>query len=61
MLDTKELKNRIKGEVLTDEETLARYSVDASIFEVKPQAVVFPKDAEDVKSLVRFVDGEKER
>jgi len=50
-----QLKKTIKGDVLTDEETLASYSHDASLFEVKPQVVVFPKDEEDVKALVRFV------
>lgn len=51
----KELKKTIKGDVLTDEETLASYSHDASLFEIKPQVVVFPKDEEDVKALVKFV------
>ena len=50
-----ELKNLIKGDVLTDKVTLKMYSHDASLFEVKPHVVVFPKDEEDVKSLVRFV------
>ena len=38
-----ELKNIIKGDVATDEKTLDKYSRDASIFEVQPKAVVFPK------------------
>lgn len=59
MLDLNSIKNFVKGDVETGEETLKRYSTDASIFEVKPQAVVFPKDAEDVKNLVRFVHKEK--
>ena len=56
-----ELKNRIKGDVATDEETLDKYSRDASIFEVQPKAVVFPKDVKDVKSLVKFVNENKEK
>ncbi|MDO8583437.1 MAG: FAD-binding oxidoreductase [bacterium] len=52
---TQQLKDIIKGDVLTDEETLKLYSHDASLFEVKPQAIVFPKDATDVKALVKFV------
>lgn len=55
-----ELKDTIKGEVLTDEETLKHYSTDASIFEVKPQVVVFPKDTEDLKNLVKFVSEKKQ-
>lgn len=50
----KEIQALIKGEVANDEETLKRYSRDASLFEVKPQLVVFPKDKEDLKHLVLF-------
>ena len=50
-----ELKRSIKGDVLWDDETLNTYSHDASLFEVKPQVVVFPKDDEDVQNLVKFV------
>lgn len=38
-----------------DAATLSTYSHDASLFEVKPQVVVFPKDEKDVEALVRFV------
>jgi len=55
-----ELKDRIKGDVLVDKKTLQEYSRDASIYEVKPQVVVFPKDIEDVKNLVNFVNQKKE-
>lgn len=51
-----ELKLGFKGEVLNDEETLKTYSRDASIFEVKPQVVVFPKDESDLTFLVNFVN-----
>lgn len=54
------LKQLIKGEVATDEATLAEYSADASIFQVRPKAVVFPKDASDVAALVRYVKEHKE-
>ena len=56
-----DLKNRIKGDVATDEETLDKYSRDASIFEVRPKAVLFPKDVEDLKNLVKFVNENKEK
>ncbi len=49
------LKKEVTGEVLVDEETLMTHSHDASLFEVKPQAVVFPKTEEDVQKLVKFV------
>ncbi|MBI2031644.1 MAG: FAD-binding oxidoreductase [Candidatus Levybacteria bacterium] len=54
-----ELRTTIKGDVLNDEQTLSTYSHDASLFEVKPQVVVFPKDEEDVKNLVAFVNKHK--
>ena len=54
-----QLKKTIKGDVLTDGETLQTYSHDASLFEVKPKAVVFPKDEEDIKALVKFVNDNK--
>lgn len=50
-----ELKELIKGDVETDEATLTENSHDASLFEVKPQAVVSPKDNDDVEKLVQFV------
>ncbi len=51
-----ELQKIVKGEVLDDEETLKTYSRDYSIFEVKPQVVVFPKGEDDVKKIVEFVN-----
>ena len=50
-----DLKGIIKGEVQEDEKTLGKYSTDASLFKIRPRVVVFPKDAEDIKALVRFV------
>ncbi len=54
-----ELKTKIKGDVDITDETLMKYSHDASLFEVKPQVVVFPKDSEDVQNLVKFVNDHK--
>ncbi|OGH02627.1 MAG: hypothetical protein A2798_03240 [Candidatus Levybacteria bacterium RIFCSPHIGHO2_01_FULL_37_17] len=54
-----ELKTVIKGDVSFDDETLKTYSHDASIFEVKPKVVVFPKDVDDLKALVKFVNEHK--
>ena len=56
---TAEIKKFFKGEVLNDEETLANYSHDASLFELKPQVVVFPKSVDDIKNLVKFVSENK--
>lgn len=44
-----------KGDIADDPQTLKIYSRDASLFEVKPSLVVFPKDSEDVEALVAFV------
>lgn len=41
-----------KGEISTDQELLKFYSHDASLFEMMPQAVVFPKDAADLQQLI---------
>ena len=54
-----ELAKIFKGEVDTAPETLEFYSHDASLFELKPQAVLFPKDANDVKTVVKFVGENK--
>jgi len=49
-----DLKKLIQGDVLGDEATLKKYSRDASLFEVMPQVVVYPKNVEDIKKLVTF-------
>ncbi len=56
---TEELKKVVKGEVLDDQKTRDAYSKDYSIFELEPQAVVFPRDAADVEALVRFASEKK--
>lgn len=56
-----EIQNFFKGEVEDSEETLVKYSHDASLLEVKPKLVVFPKDSEDVKNLVKWVSENKEK
>lgn len=50
------LKDVFKGDLDTSEETLNIYSHDASLFEIKPRIVVFPKDSDDIKSLVNWVN-----
>ena len=54
-----EILKFFKGDVEDGEEILKTYSHDASLFEVKPKLVVFPKDSEDVKNLVRWVSENK--
>src|SRR3989344_8174505 len=50
-----EIRALVKGEVFDDPETLKKYSTDASLFQVWPRLVIWPKDKEDIKRLVKFV------
>lgn len=50
-----ELKKAITGKVLFDNDTLEKYSKDASIFKIKPEIVIYPKNADDIKQIVRIV------
>ena len=54
-----ELSNVIEGEIFDDEETLKKYSRDASLLEVRPSLVIWPKNKEDIKKVVRFVSENK--
>lgn len=56
-----ELTKIFKGDIDTTEETREFYSHDASLFELKPQVVAFPKDVDDIKSLVKFVMQNKQQ
>jgi FAD/FMN-containing dehydrogenase len=53
------LKVSFKGDIDISEETLKTYSKDASLFEIKPSVVMFPKDSEDIKTLVKWVNENK--
>ncbi len=56
-----DIASLIKGDVADDAETLKKYSRDTSIFERTPSIVVFPKDAEDVSAVVKYVHDAKGR
>ena len=45
----------IKGDVLDDQETRTAFSRDTSIFTMMPEVVVYPKDADDVVAVTKFV------
>lgn len=49
-----DLQKVFSVEILDDSETLEKYSKDASIFKVSPKAVIFPKDSEDIKQIVKY-------
>lgn len=49
------------GELKDDAATKEFYSHDASLFEIKPQLVVAPKDSRDVQTLVKTVAANKKK
>jgi FAD/FMN-containing dehydrogenase len=53
------VKNGFKGEL--DDTAASRdiYSHDASMFELRPELIVFPKDAKDIETLVGLVSKKK--
>ncbi len=55
------IQNIVKGEVDDSQLTKEAYSHDASMFEMNPEVVVSPRDADDIKNLVKFVTEEKIR
>lgn len=50
-----EIQAIIAGKVDTSEEAREFYSHDASMFELKPQVVVYAKNSNDIQSIVHFV------
>ena len=57
-MNTETLKKTFLGEIATDAETLDLYSHDASLFEVRPLMVAFPRNSADVQNLVKWVNTE---
>ena len=47
---------KIKGEVFTDLEHKVIYSTDASAYRETPVGVAYPKDEEDIVSIVKFAE-----
>jgi FAD/FMN-containing dehydrogenase len=54
-----ELRGLLTGDISTLEADLEKASRDTSLFYVRPQIVVFPKDKDDLIRLVRFVHEKK--
>ncbi len=50
----RELREQLEGEVRFDDVTRAIYSTDASIYQIKPQAVVIPKSKQDIIRTVKL-------
>ena len=49
-----DLRGIVAGEVLCDDASRALYASDASLFEVRPLAIVRPRSAEDVAATVAW-------
>ena len=58
-MDLQQQLQTLGCEVSTDEHDLQEHSKDASLFSVKPSIVVFPRNAQDLKTLVHFVNNNK--
>ncbi|KND48149.1 MAG: oxygen-dependent FAD-containing oxidoreductase [Parcubacteria bacterium C7867-006] len=56
-----EIKKDFKGDVENSEEILKKYSRDASLFEIKPKLVLFPKSSSDVQNAVKWLNKNKEK
>ena len=50
-----DLKLFVKGRVLIDDESIEKASRDASIFYVRPEVVVVPRDLKDLQNIVYYV------
>lgn len=50
------IKKVIKGDIQNSPAVLDQYSRDASLFEVKPQLIISPKNSKDLQNLVKFVN-----
>src|SRR5438552_16508387 len=48
-----ELRGQIAGEVRFDDMTRGLYSTDASIYQISPVGVVFPKSPADVRAVIK--------
>ncbi len=55
-----ELQKILKGDVSVSDVDRETYARDTSLFYVKPEIVVFPKDKEDLQELVKFVSKKKD-
>jgi hypothetical protein len=49
-----ELKSKVEGEVRFDPVSRALYSTDASVYQIQPVGVVFPRNREDICAAWRF-------
>ena len=48
------LKSSLSGDLLDGQFDRGRYSTDASIYQIMPEAVVLPKTVEDIQKTIQF-------
>lgn len=53
------LSKLIQGDIENTPEILNSHARDASIFQVMPELIIFPKNSEDIKQIVRYVAEQK--
>lgn len=49
-----DLQKEFAGEIMVDDAVRLMYATDASAYREKPVAVVFPKNKDDIKALIKF-------
>lgn len=52
----KELRNKMEGELFTDDLMKALYATDASVYRKMPLAVAYPKNVKDLRLLIEFAN-----
>ncbi|MFH2096630.1 MAG: FAD-binding and (Fe-S)-binding domain-containing protein, partial [Bacteroidota bacterium] len=54
-----DLRNKLEGDIFTDESSLLMYATDASAYREKPLAVIRPKQEEDIRKIILFAGENK--
>ncbi|MEP5616950.1 MAG: FAD-binding oxidoreductase, partial [Flavobacteriaceae bacterium] len=52
----KSLSQELQGELFTDDLSTTLYATDASVYRKRPMAVAYPKNKEDIKTLIAFAN-----
>ena len=50
----RELKTKTKGDIAIDDISRNFYSTDASVYRIMPSCVVYPKNKEEVKKVIKY-------
>ncbi len=55
-----EIKKFFRGDVEDSAQTLTKYSTDYSIFSIRPELVIFPKDSQDIQNFIKFLNRKRD-